>query len=84
MDYLLNVPWIRRPKRRMRFLALVVTLSLIVASCGKAQLPPDGPVASPADSAFLSIPLTDVRTGERFMLGGFDGKVTFFLAMAVW
>jgi hypothetical protein len=34
--------------------------------------------------AFLTTSLTDVRTGERFTLGGFGGKVTIVLAMAVW
>jgi hypothetical protein len=34
--------------------------------------------------AFLTTTLADVRTGERFTLGGFSGKVTIVLAMAVW
>lgn len=33
---------------------------------------------------YLTASLTDVRTGERFTLGGFSGKVTLVLAMAVW
>jgi hypothetical protein len=37
-----------------------------------------------ARPAFLTIPLTDVRTGERFTLGGFEGKVVMGIAMAVW
>lgn len=37
-----------------------------------------------AQPAYLMTRLTDVRTGETFTLGGFDGKVTFFIAMAVW
>ncbi|HET8568933.1 MAG TPA: hypothetical protein VFM93_08110 [Candidatus Limnocylindria bacterium] len=56
------------------------------------------PAASPADSppaasgtarvasrpAYLSVPLTDVRTGETFTLGQFTGKVAIVQAMAVW
>jgi hypothetical protein len=37
-----------------------------------------------ARPAFLTAPLTDVRTGERFALGGYPGKVTLVIAMAVW
>ncbi|MGH2377056.1 MAG: hypothetical protein ACRDGT_01115 [Candidatus Limnocylindria bacterium] len=68
----------------MRPLALFLAASLTVLSCGRAELPAAGPAEPPADPSFLAIPLTDVRTGEQFTLGGFPGKVTFFLAMAVW
>jgi pyruvate/2-oxoglutarate dehydrogenase complex dihydrolipoamide acyltransferase (E2) component len=37
-----------------------------------------------ARPAFLSVRLTDVRTGEQFTLGGFPGKVVLGIAMAVW
>lgn len=37
-----------------------------------------------ASAPFLTLPLTDVRTGETFRLGDFRGKVTFVQAMAVW
>jgi hypothetical protein len=33
---------------------------------------------------FLAMPLTDVRTGERFTLGGSSGKVVIVEGMAVW
>lgn len=56
----------------------------------KASLAPvAGAIATPAATqaarpAFLSIRLTDVRTGEQFTLGGFPGKVVLGIAMAVW
>lgn len=70
--------------RRMRFLAIAAALGLVVLSCGASGLSADSSSGSASDPAFLSIPLSDVRTGEQFTLGGFSGKVTFFLAMAVW
>lgn len=42
------------------------------------------PKAQASRPAFLTIALTDVRTGERFTLGGFQGKVVLGIAMAVW
>lgn len=42
-------------------------------------------VGSPAAQArYLTIDLTDVRTGERFTLGGFGGKTVIVEGMAVW
>ena len=35
-------------------------------------------------SPVLRIELTDVRTGERFTLGGFTGKTVIVQGMAVW
>ncbi|GAC1648479.1 MAG: hypothetical protein NVS9B11_21410 [Candidatus Dormibacteraceae bacterium] len=35
-------------------------------------------------AAFLSTTLTDVRSGERFTLADFKGKVTIVEGMAVW
>jgi hypothetical protein len=32
----------------------------------------------------LTFELTDVRSGEKFTLGGFSGKVVLVQAMAVW
>lgn len=42
--------------------------------------------ASPSASLarHLTFELTDVRSGERFTLGGFAGKVVLVQAMAVW
>ena len=44
---------------------------------------PAAPAAAPL-AAFLAMPLTDVRSGERFTLGDFKGKVTIVEGMAVW
>lgn len=61
-----------------------MALVLTAGSCGGSGLSADPPSGTVRDPAFLSVPLSDVRTGEEFTLGGFPGKVTFFLAMAVW
>lgn len=37
-----------------------------------------------ATSPILHTTLTDVRTGERFTLGGFGGKTVIVQGMAVW
>jgi len=39
---------------------------------------------SPATPSYMTMTLTDVRTGERFTLGGFAGKVVIVEGMAVW
>ena len=50
--------------------------------------PPAGAVGiSPAAvplAAFMTMTLTDVRSGERFTLSDFKGKVTIVEGMAVW
>lgn len=47
-----------------------------------------GPVAvSPATTqlaSFLTMTLTDARTGEKFTLADYKGKVTIVEGMAVW
>lgn len=60
-----------------------------VAATGPAGTPSPGAASAPATAqaarpAFLTTQLTDVRTGERFTLGGFQGKVVLGIAMAVW
>jgi hypothetical protein len=40
--------------------------------------------ATPATSPILRFALTDVRSGERFTLGGFTGKTVIVQGMAVW
>lgn len=61
--------------------AVPATAALATASPGTAT----GAARTGAPRpAFLTIPLTDVRTGERFTLGGFEGKVVIGIAMAVW
>ena len=53
------------------------------ASAPAAPGTPAAPAAAPL-AAFLAMPLTDVRSGERFTLGDFKGKVTIVEGMAVW
>jgi len=42
------------------------------------------PTASTASSPALRFTLIDVRSGERFTLGGFAGKTVIVEGMAVW
>lgn len=68
------------------------TSSPIAGSPTAAPKPTTTPVAaatsapSPAAAkpAFLLARLTDVRTGEGFTLGQFEGKVVIVQGMAVW
>lgn len=70
----------------------VATSSPITASPTAAPTATTTPVAaatsapSPAAAkpAFLLARLTDVRTGESFTLGQFEGKVLIVQGMAVW
>lgn len=57
--------------------ALVLALGLVVACSGAAP-------SQPSTAPVLAIQLTDVRTGERFTLGGFPGKTVIVEGMAVW
>lgn len=41
-------------------------------------------VAAATPAPILRFELTDVRTGERFTLGGFAGKTVIVQGMAVW
>lgn len=59
------------------------------ASPARATSPTRAPTSPPATAArqskpYLFISLTDVRTGERFTLGQFAGKVVVVESMAVW
>lgn len=81
-------------------LSLALALVLVVACGGPSTPPAASATASPtvfaatsatpsagspATSApFLRTALTDVRSGERFMLGGFVGKTVIVQGMAVW
>ncbi len=79
-----------------RSVALLLIAAVVATSCAgvpgsaRSSTRPTagGAAASAATGAsaadVLDLPLTDVRSGERFTLGGFGGKVTFFIAMAVW
>jgi hypothetical protein len=59
--------------------------STTAAPSAAASATPTGAATSTAAaSAVLRIALTDVRTGERFTLGGFVGKTVIVEGMAVW
>lgn len=81
----------------MRALRWLVVLSLAVMSCatpvanpgaavqpGTTTVPQPGATTGTTLAAFMVIPLTDVRTGERFTLSDFAGKVAIVEGMAVW
>lgn len=55
-----------------------------VPTAGATAVPATPAATQAARPAFLSIRLNDVRTGEQFTLGGFQGKVVLGIAMAVW
>jgi hypothetical protein len=62
-----------------------VSPSAAVATSAAASTTPTGvAAATPASSPILRFALTDVRTGERFTLGGFSGKTVIVQGMAVW
>ena len=72
---------------------LAVT-ALLIAACTSATPAAPAPVvtvtapgtagAVAQAAAFMTIPLTDARTGERFTVADFKGKVTIVEGMAVW
>jgi uncharacterized lipoprotein YajG len=75
----------------MRAAILAPVLALLAAACAAppaststppSTAAPTSGAATPA--AFLAMQLTDVRTGERFTLGGSSGKVVIVEGMAVW
>lgn len=76
----------------MRF-SLLAVVALVLAACGSPAAGP-GPMtptvapgtATPrATPAYLTTPLTDVRTGERFTLAQVGaGKQVLVMGMAVW
>ena len=84
----------------MRSFTAPLVLALLTAACSSGPAAKSPPVAPPASGAatptlaastpaatpqpFLGITLTDVRTGERFTLGGSVGKVVIVEGMAVW
>lgn len=82
-----------------RLLCLALALALASAACaGAAPASADGATSrAPVEPtsattvatttvppSFLTMPLIDVRTGERFTLASFPGKVTIVEGMAVW
>jgi hypothetical protein len=59
--------------------------SVVTATVAPTSAPPTSAATSTAaTSPVLRIVLTDVRTGERFTLGGFPGKTVIVEGMAVW
>jgi hypothetical protein len=55
------------------------------ASSGAPSARPTGAVPTPPSTGpVLAIQVIDVRTGERFTLGGFPGKTVIVEGMAVW
>lgn len=57
-----------------------VAASAPAASPGSVAASP----LAPQLAAFLTMTLTDARTGEKFTLGDYKGKVTIVEGMAVW
>jgi len=76
---------------RAAILAPVLVLLAVACSAPSASTStppstaaPDSGAATPKSQLFLAMQLTDVRTGERFTLGGSSGKVVIVEGMAVW
>ena len=79
-------------------LAVIALLMAACGSATPAAPAPAGAVTAPGTpapsgatsgapaqaAAFMTIALTDARTGERFTLSDFTGKVTIVEGMAVW
>ena len=72
------------PKRQIW---IVITIfSMLLTACTSSATNSNAVDSSAVGElpAWQSIPLTDVRTGETFTLGGFEDKVVIVEAMAVW
>ena len=74
----------------MRLLGWLVAAALLVSAC-TASTPATTTPGQPGDgatiartSSLMAMALTDVRSGERFTLSDFKGKVTIVEGMAVW
>ncbi len=58
--------------------------SLPAATSTGSATPTNAATSTTATSPILRIALDDVRSGERFTLGGFAGKTVIVQGMAVW
>lgn len=61
------------PRRRLRQLLPIATIALLVAATARAEAP-----------AWLSLELTDARTGAVFTLHDLRGRTVFLEPMATW
>ena len=73
----------------LHLLGRLAVIALLVAACGSSTPAAPAPAgatsaAAAQTAAFMTIPLTDARTGERFTVADFKGKVTIVEGMAVW
>jgi hypothetical protein len=57
---------------------------IVSPSAAPSVTPTTDVAATQAPSPILRTMLTDVRSGERFTLGGFAGKTVIVQGMAVW
>ena len=62
-----------------RLLALISLISLMLAACAQAETAPANPRPD-----WLTMPLTNARSGETFTLADFAGKTVFVHPMATW
>lgn len=74
---------------RMLLLALLLTLAACVPTeTPTPTVPADAPNASPDSSAalpdWMTLPLTNARSGESFTLADFSGKTVLIEPMATW
>jgi len=89
------LPTLRTVKAALLSFALVVMACGPGGPVSRTTAPTDAPspapetasptaAPTPAGPAFLTMTLTDVRSGETFTLGQFRGSVTIVQGMAVW
>ena len=60
------------------------TVAPALAATPGGALASTAPTTTAKRAAFVTTQLTDARTGERFTLADFPGKVVLGIAMAVW
>jgi hypothetical protein len=62
-----------------RLLAFISLISLMLAACAQAEIAPAN-----LRPDWLTMPLTNARSGETFTLADFAGKTVFVHPMATW